>query len=211
MGDFWARIKREWELFALVLCVFFGLLILILVLILRPDGIGFGGRGQVSVETPSALGKSAFAFLDNKGKEAGESAPNPFLTGIASPKPVAKPVKPAPVVKEQPKEPEPAPVEEKPVEPEKLAEPPKPAGPVRIVGIASYAYMNVNASGKSVAVFALRTSPQREDMYALGVGESGGGVKVLGMTEKELWLLDASGRRWKVEPGRPRKLWVLQP
>jgi hypothetical protein len=59
-------------------------------------------------------------------------------------------------------------------------------------------------------VFSIQTSKTDTENYALGVGESGGGVKVLAITNDALMLLDASGRRWKIPKGKPCRMVVVK-
>ena len=119
--------------------------------------------------------------------------------------------KPAPVVVEPP----PPVVEEKVEAPvvEEVEEEPKPVapkGPQKVVGLANYSFMNVNNSGKTVAVFSIQTSQTDIENFALGVGESGGGVKVLAITNDALLLLDAANRRWKIPKGKPCRMMVVK-
>ena len=137
----------------------------------------------------------------------------PFSSGLSIPEP-PKPVvvkKPAPVVVEPP----PPVVEEKVEAPvvEEVVEEPKPVapkGPQKVVGLANYSFMNVNNSGKTVAVFSIQTSQTDIENFALGVGESGGGVKVLAITNDALLLLDAANRRWKIPKGKPCRMMVVK-
>ena len=85
-----------------------------------------------------------------------------------------------------------------------------PKGPQKVIGMATYLYMNLNASGKTVAVFSLQTSKTETENYVLGVGESGGGVQVIAITDDALGVQDAAGRRWKITKGKPSRMVVLK-
>ena len=205
-------LKREWELIALGGALLLAVVLLVVVLSHRSmDGWTFG-RGAVAVNRPMKLKGSAFAFLRNGGAEA-TIGRNPFSSGLSIPEP-PKPVvvkKPAPVVVEPP----PPVVEEKVEAPvvEEVVEEPKPVapkGPQKVVGLANYSFMNVNNSGKTVAVFSIQTSQTEIENFALGVGESGGGVKVLAITNDALLLLDAANRRWKIPKGKPCRMTVVK-
>ena len=205
-------LKREWELIALGGALLLAVVLLVVVLSHRSmDGWTFG-RGAVAVNRPMKLKGSAFAFLRNGGAEA-TIGRNPFSSGLSIPEP-PKPVvvkKPAPVVVEPP----PPVVEEKVEAPvvEEVVEEPKPVapkGPQKVVGLANYSFMNVNNSGKTVAVFSIQTSQTDIENFALGVGESGGGVKVLAITNDALLLLDAANRRWKIPKGKPCRMTVVK-
>jgi len=205
-------LKREWELCLLGCALLVGAVLLVVVLSSNTAGGWTFGRGAVSVNRPVKLNKSAFSFLqESNAIVTGER--NPFASGLSvpeKPKPVVvkTPVKP-PQVPEPVKieTPEPT-VVETPVEEE-----PKqtvPQGPQKVIGVANYSFMNMNTSGKTVAVFSIKTSPTDVENYALGVGESGGGVKVLAITNDALLLLDVSGRRWKIPKGKTCRMVVLK-
>ena len=205
-------LKREWEFVVLCGALLLAAVLFVVVLTRRStDGWTFG-RGAVAVHRPVMLNGSAFAFLRNGGAEK-KLERNPFSSGLSMPE-APKPVvvkKPAPVVVETP-----PPVVEKKVEApavEEVVETPKPVapqGPQKVVGLANYSFMNVNNSGKTVAVFSIQTSQTDIENFALGVGESGGGVKVLAITNDALLLLDASNRRWKIPKGKPCRMMVVK-
>ena len=205
-------LKREWEIVALGVTLLLAVVLLIVALSYRStDGWTFG-RGAVAVNRPVTLKKSAFAFLQNGGEQT-TIGRNPFSSGLSMP----EPPKPVVVKKSEPIEVAPPPpvVEEKVEAPavEEVVEEPKPAepkGPQKVVGLANYSFMNVNNSGKTVAVFSIQTSATDTENFALGVGESGGGVKVLAITNDALLLLDASNRRWKIPKGKPCRMVVLK-
>ena len=205
-------LKREWEMIALGVTLLLAAVLLIVALSYRStDGWTFG-RGAVAVNRPLKLKGSAFAFLRN-GNAAAMIGRNPFSSGLSRPEP-PKPVvvkKTEPVVAPPPEPPKEEVVEQPAVE--EVVEDPKPAapqGPQKVVGLANYSFMNVNNSGKTVAVFSIQTSNTDTENYALGVGESGGGVKVLAITNDALMLLDASGRRWKIPKGKPCRMIVVK-
>ena len=205
-------LKREWEIVALGVTLLLAVVLLIVALSYRStDGWTFG-RGAVAVNRPVTLKKSAFAFLQNGGEQT-TIGRNPFSSGLSMP----EPPKPVVVKKSEPIEVAPPPpvVEEKVEAPavEEVVEEPKPAepkGPQKVVGLANYSFMNVNNSGKTVAVFSIQTSATDTENFALGVGESGGGVKVLAITNDALLLLDASNRRWKIPKGKPCRMVVVK-
>ena len=205
-------LKREWEIAALCGTALFGVILLVAGIVCKPsDGWTFG-HGSVSVEHPVKLNGSAFAFLKGENLEDVEYKRNPFASNLMmreTPKPVVK-VAPKPVVipvVEEKKE-EPKPVEQEAVVVEKKAE--VPQGPRKVIGMATYLYRNMNASGKTVAVFSIRTSQTDVENYVLGVGESGDGVQVIAITDDALGVQDASGRRWKIKKGKPSRLVVLK-
>ena len=212
MDELKKLLKREWEMVALGGALLLAVVLLAVVLSHRStDGWTFG-RGAVAVNRPMKLKGSAFVFLRNGGAET-MIGRNPFSSGLSIPEP-PKPVvvkKPAPIVVEPP-----PPMEEEKVETpvvEEVVEAPKPVapkGPQKVVGLANYSFMNVNNSGKTVAVFSIQTSQTEIENYALGVGESGGGVKVLAITNDALLLLDASNRRWKIPKGKPCRMMVVK-
>ena len=205
-------LKREWEMIALGVTLLLAAVLLIVALSYRStDGWTFG-RGAVSVNRPLKLKGSAFAFLRNGNAET-TIGRNPFSSGLSIPEP-PKPVivkksepvvvaPPPPVVEEKVE----APAVEEVVEEVKATE---PKGPQKVIGFANYSFMNVNTSGKTVAVFSIQTSQTDIENFALGVGESGGGVKVLAITNDALLLLDASNRRWKIPKGKPCRMVVLK-
>ncbi len=212
MDELKKLLKREWEMVALGVTLLLAVLLLIVALSYRStDGWTFG-RGAVSVNRPVKLKGSAFAFLRNDGANPVINR-NPFSSGLSMPEP-PKPVvvkKPEPIVAPPPEPPKEEIVEQPAVE--EVAEEPKPAvpqGPQKVIGLANYSFMNVNNSGKTVAVFSIQTSKTDTENYALGVGESGGGVKVLAITNDALMLLDASGRRWKIPKGKPCRMVVVK-
>lgn len=205
-------LKREWEWIALGCALLLAVALLIIVLSSNSTGGWTFGRGAVAVNRPVTLKKSAFAFLQNGGEQTAIGR-NPFSSGLSMPEP-PKPVvvkksepvvvaPPPPVVEEKVE----APAVEEVVEEAKPAE---PKGPQKVVGFANYSFMNVNNSGKTVAVFSIQTSAKDTENFALGVGESGGGVKVLAITNDALLLLDASNRRWKIPKGKPCRMVVLK-
>ena len=205
-------LKREWEIVALGCALLLAAVLLVVALSSNSIGGWTFGRGAVAVNRPVTLKQSAFAFLQNGGAQT-EIGRNPFSSGLSMPEP-PKPVvvkKTEPVVVAPPEPPKEEVVEQPAVE--EVAEEPKPAapqGPQKVVGLANYSFMNVNNSGKTVAVFSIRTSETDTENYALGVGESGGGVKVLAITNDALMLLDASGRRWKIPKGKPCRMMVVK-
>ena len=212
MDELKKMLKREWEWIALGGALLLAVVLLIVVLSNNSAGGWTFGRGAVAVNRPVTLKKSAFAFLKNGGEQA-TIGRNPFSSGLSIPEP-PKPMvvkKPEPVVVEPP----PPVVEEKVEVPavEEVVEEPKATvqkGPQKVVGLANYSFMNVNNSGKTVAVFSIQTSATETENFALGVGESGGGVKVLAITNDALLLLDASNRRWKIPKGKPCRMVVLK-
>ena len=212
MNGLKGMLKREWELCALCGAVLFSVILAVIWLFAKPTVSWSFGRGAVSVERPVKLNGSAFAFLKQRDEKTSYQR-NPFSSGLSvqerpAPVVIQKPVEVvAPVVEpEKVEEPQPV-VQEEPLV-EKKAE--TPAGPRKVVGEATYLFMNVNTSGKSVAVFSLKTSQEDSENYALGVGESGGGVKVLTITDEALGLQDANGKRWKVMKGKPSRMMVLK-
>ncbi len=205
-------LKREWEMVALGVALLLAAVLLVVALSYRStDGWTFG-RGAVAVNRPTKLKGSAFAFLRKYGVDTTIDR-NPFSSGLSIPEP-PKPVvvkKPEPIVAPPPEPPKEEVVEQPAVE--EVVEEPKPAapqGPQKVVGLANYSFMNVNNSGKTVAVFSIQTSKTDTENYALGVGESGGGVKVLAITNDALLLLDASNRRWKIPKGKPCRMMVVK-
>ena len=205
-------LKHEWEIAALCGAALFGVVLLAAGIFCKPVAKWTFGHGAVSVERPVKLNKSAFAFLKEKPEDI-EYERNPFASKLMVreiPKPVVKEApKPvmAPIVEEKKEEPKPV-VQEAVVE-EKKEEAPK--GPQKVIGMATYLYMNLNASGKTVAVFSLQTSKTETENYVLGVGESGGGVQVIAITDDALGVQDAAGRRWKITKGKPSRMVVLKP
>ncbi len=213
MDDLKKILKREWEFVALGVALLLAVAFLVITLSSRSvDGWTFG-RGAVAVNRPVKLKESAFAFLRKGVVETTPVGRNPFSSGLSIPEP-PKPVvvkKAEPVVAEPP----PPVVEEKVEAPvvDEVVEEPKPVvpkGPQKVVGLANYSFMNVNNSGKTVAVFSIQTSKTDTENYALGVGESGGGVKVLAITNDALLLLAASNRRWKIPKGKPCRMMVVK-
>ena len=205
-------LKREWEWIALGCALLLAVALLIVVLSNNSTGGWTFGRGAVAVNRPVTLKKSAFAFLQNGGEQT-TIGRNPFSSGLSMPEPpkpvVVKKVEPVVVA------PPPPAVEEKVETPAveevvEKAKPAEPKGPQKVVGFANYSFMNVNNSGKTVAVFSIQTSATETENFALGVGESGGGVKVLAITNDALMLLDASGRRWKIPKGKPCRMMVVK-
>ena len=205
-------LKREWEWIALGCALLLAVALLIVMLSRNSTGGWTFGRGAVAVNRPVTLKKSAFAFLQNGGEQA-VIGRNPFSSGLSMPEPpkpvVVKKVEPVVVA------PPPPAVEEKVETPavEEVVEEPKaaePKGPQKVIGFANYSFMNVNNSGKTVAVFSIQTSAKETENFALGVGESGGGVKVLAITNDALLLLDASNRRWKIPKGKPCRMVVVK-
>ena len=205
-------LKREWEIVSLCGAVLLGIVLLLVAVVCKPVAKWTFGHGAVSVERPVKLNGSAFAFLKGAPTEV-EYTRNPFASNLAvreTPKPVVKET-PKPVVVpvvEEKKEEEPKPVVQEKVVEEKKAE--VPQGPQKVVGMATYLFMNMNASGKTVAVFSIRTSQTETENYALGVGESGGGVQVIAITDDALGVQDAAGRRWKIKKGQPSRMVVLK-
>ena len=205
-------LKREWEWIALGCALLLAVALLIVVLSSNSTGGWTFGRGAVAVNRPVTLKKSAFAFLQNGGEQT-TIGRNPFSSGLSMPEPpkpvVVKKVEPVVVA------PPPPAVEEKVEAPavEEVVEEAKPAEPKggqKVIGFANYSFMNVNNSGKTVAVFSIQTSAKETENFALGVGESGGGVKVLAITNDALLLLDASNRRWKIPKGKPCRMVVVK-
>ena len=205
-------LKREWDWIALGCALLLAVALLIIVLSSNSTGGWTFGRGAVAVNRPVTLKKSAFAFLQNGGEQTVIDR-NPFSSGLSMP----EPPKPVVVKKSEPVvvAPPPPVVEEKVEAPavEEVVEEPKPVapkGPQKVVGLANYSFMNVNNSGKTVAVFSIQTSATDTENFALGVGESGGGVKVLAITNDALLLLDASNHRWKIPKGKPCRMVVVK-